>query len=235
MCVADFLPDFFEVQGCESSRMCALRSPCQKRSTTIIRSVHTVCGQAYPHHTRPAMDVTRKRARAASTRRPVTWSNSCARFRSDQTADADRRSRTGSPGPAVPGRAPIGSRAADHDAKRNCHDGPLDVSEGTAREARVDLRSCRVAASASTALLRRGVRANGIRRLGKELIATVRRIDFGASVEATYQRFTLPLARRGRASVWRLDRDAPIKPSSSRIVEFQLTHGSGRASRSIHQ
>ena len=36
---------FWKVQGDLSSRMRALRSPCQRRSTTIIRSVQTVCGQ----------------------------------------------------------------------------------------------------------------------------------------------------------------------------------------------
>ena len=40
---------FFKIltgpHGRLSSAMRALRSPCQKRSTTIMRSVQTVCGQ----------------------------------------------------------------------------------------------------------------------------------------------------------------------------------------------
>ena len=43
----------------------------KKRSTVTMRSVHTVCGHAYPHHMRPAIAVTRNRLRAASTSTPV--------------------------------------------------------------------------------------------------------------------------------------------------------------------
>ena len=55
-----FFKNFSRPQGILSSFICFARSPRTLRSTHMKSSVHTVCGQAYPHHRRPARAVKKK-------------------------------------------------------------------------------------------------------------------------------------------------------------------------------
>ena len=70
-CFAAFLSIFSRESGALSRRIRAPRSPSIRRSTHMNRSVHTVCGQVKPHHTRPNQAVIRNRPMAPRISSPV--------------------------------------------------------------------------------------------------------------------------------------------------------------------
>ena len=71
MCLNHFFTSFSRDIGAPSRRMRALRSPSTLCSIHRNISVYTVCGQAKPHHRRPATAVNRNSESALITSRAV--------------------------------------------------------------------------------------------------------------------------------------------------------------------
>jgi len=69
--LAAFSPNLRHDIGSRSSTMRLGRSPSITRSTHMKISLYTVCGHAYPHHSRPATAVNRNSDIAEITSSPV--------------------------------------------------------------------------------------------------------------------------------------------------------------------
>src|SRR6266702_4897732 len=76
-CLADLRANFCTDHGARASFICCMRLPSVSRSIQTKISVHTVCGQARPHHKRPARAVKKNSDRAAMMSSHVSSQKSC--------------------------------------------------------------------------------------------------------------------------------------------------------------